>query len=102
MSDEAIARELKQLRQDFKEDFAEIRAGLGALVSKDVHDAHLGRVIDRVSNVEKDLERLVNAIESDRKSASERRSQDRRMVIGALLAAGLGIIVQILFSTGAM
>lgn len=100
MTDEAIGRELAQLRKDLKEDLGELRTDLAGLVSRDVHDAHLGRIADRVSTVERDVDRLVQAIETDRKTAADRRDGDRRMVWGALLAAGLGIVVQILSSTG--
>lgn len=100
MTDDAVARELAQLRHDIKEDVAELRTDLAGLVSRDLHNAELGRVGDRVDSVRRDVDRLVLAIETDRKSNHDRRDADRRMVWGALLAAGLGIIIQILSSTG--
>lgn len=96
MPDEASER----LRVDLKEGLAGIRTDLSKLVSRDVHDAQLGRISDRVSSVERDLDRLVNAIEADRKATAEKRAADRRMMNGAFLAAGLGIVMQLLSSTG--
>lgn len=100
MTDDATAREIAQLRKDLKEDLGELRGDLAGLVSREVHDAQLGRVGDRVDSVRRDLDRLVEAIATDRKTASDRRDGDRRMVVGAMLAAGLGIVIQILSSTG--
>jgi hypothetical protein len=98
--EDAIGREIRQLRSDIKEDLGEIRRDLLGLVSREVHDAQLGRISDRVSNVERDLDKLVNAIEADRKAGVERRAADRRMVIGAMLAAGLAIVVDLVSATG--
>lgn len=100
MTDDATAREIAQLRKDLKEDLGDLRTDLAGLVSREVHDAQLGRVGDRVDSVRRDLDRLVEAIATDRKTASDRRDADRRMVVGAMLAAGLGIVIQILSSTG--
>jgi len=98
--DDPIGREIAQFRKDVKEDFADLRGNLAGLVSRDVHDAQLGRIADRVSTVERDLDRLVGAIEADRKGTAEKRAADRRVVSGALLAAALGIVMQLLSSTG--
>lgn len=100
MAEDAIGREIKQFRADMKEDLGEIRADLSHLVSREVHDAHLGRVNDRVTNVEKSVERLVGALEADKATTAERRAADRRMVIGALIAAGLSIVVDVVSATG--
>lgn len=88
------------LRVDLKEGLAGIRTDLSKLVSRDVHDAQLGRISDRVLSVERDLDRLVAAIEADRKATAEKRAADRRVVSGAMLTAGLGIVMQLLSSTG--
>jgi hypothetical protein len=100
VTEDAIGREIRQLRSDIKDDLGEIRRDLLGLVSREVHDAQLGRISDRVSNVERDLDKLVNAIEADRKTGVERRAADRRMVIGAMLAAGLAIVVDLVSATG--
>jgi hypothetical protein len=118
--EDPIGREIRQLRADLKEDLGEIRADLAGLVSREVHDAHLGRISDRVSTVERGLDRLVAVVDADREAEKrrredeaktevrrreiedERRAADRRQVKGALIAAVLGVIVQILFATGVL
>lgn len=100
MPEDAIGREIAQLRKDIKEDLAEFRNDLAGLVSRDLHDAQLGRVNDRVDSLRKDFDRLVEAIEKDRTTTADRRAADRRVVSGAMLAAGLGIVMQLLSSTG--
>ncbi len=100
MTDESITREIGQFRKDVEKDFAELHAVLSSLVSRDLHDVQLGRVDDKVQNLRRDLDRLVDAIEKDRATAADRRAADRRMVWGAVLVTGLGLLVQILRSTG--
>lgn len=100
MPDDPIGREIAQFRKDVKEDFGELRSDLAGLVSREVHDAQLGRVNDRVTNVEKSVERLVGALEADKTANAERRAADRRMVVGAMLAAALSIVVDVVSATG--
>ncbi len=111
MPDDPIGREIAQMRKDSAEDFNQlrgdlkdglnnIRTGLAGMVTRDVHDLALSRVTDRLSIVERDLDRLVNAIEAERKTTVERRAADRRVINGAVLAAALGIEMQVLSSTG--
>jgi septal ring factor EnvC (AmiA/AmiB activator) len=114
VADDALGREIKQLRADLKEDLAEFRPLLAGLVSREVHDVQLGRVTDRISTVERDLDRLVAAMEAERRAEAERRkteadqkradeerrAADRRITKGALLGAIIGIVVQVLSSTG--
>jgi t-SNARE complex subunit (syntaxin) len=100
MPDDPIGREIAQFRKDVKDDFTELRSDLAGLVSREVHDAHLGRVNDRVTNVEKSVERLVGALEADKTANTERRAADRRMVVGAMLAAALSIVVDVVSATG--
>lgn len=101
-ADDESARAIQQLRTDLRDDIAEVRSAINSLVSREVHEIQLARMGDRVQAVERDLDRLVAAIEADRKTTAERRSSDRRMVIGALLAAALSVAVQVLFGSGAM
>jgi len=102
-ADDTGTRELiQQLRHDLYEARAEIKTDLAKLVSREVHDVQLGRVSDRVADLKTDLDRLIAAIESDRKTVSDRRASDRRMVWGSILAAALSIVVSLLSKAGAM
>jgi len=107
VADESLGREIKQLRSDLKEDLAEFRTILAGLVSREVHDVQLGRVTDRISTLERDLDRLIVALDASRKAEAEerkavadRRATDRRTVWGAVLVASLGVVIQVLSSTG--
>ena len=100
-ADEQSAQAIQQLRTDLRNDIAEVRSAISSLVSKDVHEVQLGRMNDRTQQVERDLDRLVNAIEVDRRTAAGNRNADRRVVIGALLAAAMSIVVQIVLGSGA-
>jgi hypothetical protein len=116
VADESLGREIKQLRDDLKEDLGEFRAILAGLVSREVHDVQLGRVTDRISTLERDLDRLIAAIDADRRADAERRkieadekralkdrqATDRRTVWGAVLVAALGVVIQFLSSTGVL
>jgi hypothetical protein len=100
---------IDRLRVDLKEDLAEIRGDIGRLVSRELHDVQLERVRDQVATVARDLDRLVKAVADDREedkkrreAAKLRRDADRRVTKGALIAAALGIVAQILNSTGVL
>lgn len=118
MSDDALVREVAQLRTDLAGDIAALRTDLARLVSRDVMDAELGRLADRLSTAERDLGKLETAIAADRAAQAERdkaaketlaerektRKSDgvanRRLVWGIGLTALAGLLVQLLRGTG--
>jgi hypothetical protein len=118
--DDPIGREIRQMRADLKEDLNELRTDLAGLVSRELHDAQLARVRDQVATVSRDLDKLVAAVSADRETdkrrreaeaeaekrrseaAADRSAADRRQVKGALIAAVLSVVVQILFATGVL
>jgi len=109
MADDPGTREaVAQLRSDLRDDFAAVHTRLDTLVSRELHEAQLARLGDRVDvvrdradAVRADLDRLVAAIETDRRAAADRRATDRRMVIGSVIAAVLSVVVQIIMRSGA-
>jgi hypothetical protein len=129
--DDPIGREIAQMRKDNAEDFAQVRSSINdgmaqirgamsGLVSRELHDAQLDRIRDQVAMVSRDLDKLVAAVNADREAdkrrredeaaattrrrevEDDRRASDRRQVRGALIAAVLGVVVQILFATGVL
>lgn len=84
MSDEAIVRELERLRIDIKEDFAELRTQLGALLPREVYTAHRDAMMQRLDNVEK----AVDGIDA-------RQVASRRWIVSAVVLPVVSILVMI-------
>lgn len=89
MPDEPTNWELKRnyesLRADMRDGFNQINQRLDKMPSSEVFTALLGEVQRRVNDVEKDLA-----------TDQQNRRSDRRIVIGAALAAAGSILVQII------
>lgn len=87
MPDEPTNWELKRnyegLRADMRDGFNQINTRLDKMPNADVFAALLQGIERRLNDVEKDLAQDQN-----------KRSSDRRLVIGALVAGGVSIIVQ--------
>jgi hypothetical protein len=85
VADDAIGREIRQLRADLKEDLGEIKSSLGALLPREVYIAEHNALVRRVETVERDLERA----EAERKRSEERseaeRINHRRWLITAIV-----------------
>lgn len=109
-----------QLRSSFNEGLAQIRSMLSGMVPRELHDAQLERLRDQAGADRRDLDRLVAAVDGDRKADQQRREAEaeqrkadlrgeaveraanRRMLLGAIWAAGIGILMQILSSAGVL
>lgn len=91
MPDEPTNWELKRnyesLRADMRDGFNQINQRLDKMPNADVFAVLV-----------QGLERRINDVEKDLASDQSKRSADRRLVIGALLAGGVSILVQIVTS----
>jgi hypothetical protein len=112
------AEDFSQLRTSVSEGLAQIRTAMASFVPRELHDVQLDRLRDLVATNARDLDRLASAVEADRKADADRRAQEaeqreadrraeveraaanRRVLQGAMWAAGLGILVQILSAAG--
>lgn len=74
VADEAIGREIRQLRQDLKEDLGDIKAQLGALLPREVYEAKHSALVQRVETLERDA-----------KAAESERTTNRRWFIASVV-----------------
>lgn len=74
VADEAIGREIRQLRQDLKEDLGEIKSQLGALLPREVYEAKHSALVQRVETLERDV-----------KAAESERTANRRWFIASVV-----------------
>lgn len=87
MADEALGREIRQLRGDLKEDLGEIKAQLGALLPREVYTANHEALKHRVSTLETELKRA----ESERVNA-------RRWAIASVVLPVVSLTVMIILA----
>lgn len=74
MADEAIGREIRQLREDLKDDLGEIKTRLGSLLPREVYEAKHTALVQRVETLERDAER-----------AETERTTNRRWFIASVV-----------------
>lgn len=109
MADEAIGREIRQLREDTKNGLAKIEAGLEKLLPREVYVANHASLVRRVEVVERDLERLEAERDHDIERAAEQRKTDaekaqtdrvasRRWAITAIVVPTVSLVVSIILA----
>lgn len=74
VADEAIGREIRQLREDLKGQFGDIKADLAKLLPREVYEAKHSALVQRVETLERDAER-----------AEAERTANRRWFIASVV-----------------
>lgn len=74
MTDEAIGREIRQLREDTKSGLGDIKTELSKLLPREVYDAKHTALVQRVETLERDAER-----------AEAERTANRRWFIASVV-----------------
>lgn len=74
VADEAIGREIRQFREDVKDDLGDIKSRLGALLPREVYEAKHTALLQRVETLERDAER-----------AESERTANRRWFIASVV-----------------
>jgi hypothetical protein len=87
VADDALGREIKQLRDDTKSGISDIKAGLDKLLPREVYEARHDALVRRVDSLEKDFERA----EADRTTM-------RRWLISAVVLPVASLIVTIILA----
>lgn len=108
MSDDATARELSRLRDDFRENFTEIKATLAGLLPREVYVIQRESDQHRIAAFEAELRafelRLDAVVESFGKqlqAVDDKRTGTRRWVISsAILPTAAMIVTIVLFLLG--
>jgi hypothetical protein len=85
VADEALGREIGQLREDTRNGLAKIEAGLDKLLPREVYMARHDALVRRVEVLEKDAERA----EADRTAM-------RRWLISAVVLPVVSLVVMII------
>lgn len=99
VADDALGREIKQLRGDFKEGLVDIKAELGKLLPREVYSANHEALKRRVDMLERELERVETARERDVERATEQRRADAEKVETARVATRRWLITAIVVPT---
>lgn len=87
MSDEAIGREIRQLREDLKDDLGDIKAKLVELLPREVYTANHEALKHRVSTLEAEVKR-----------AEDERTATRRWLITAIVVPIVTVTVTIILA----
>lgn len=81
MTDDPVLREIRQLREDLREDMQQLRADIAARVLREVYDSQRTAMTSRIEALEKDV--------ADAEAA---RNATRRWLLGAITAP-VGVLV---------
>jgi len=87
VTDEAIGREIRQLRDDTKAGLGDIKAELGKLLPREVYEAKHDSLVRRVDALEKEAER-----------AEAERVATRRWLISAVVLPLVSMAVMIILA----
>lgn len=87
MTDDAIGREIRQLREDTKSGLAKIESGLDKLLPREVYEAKHDSLVRRVDALEKEAER-----------AEAERVATRRWLISAVVLPLVSMAVMIVLA----
>jgi hypothetical protein len=99
VADEAIGREIRQLRADTNNGLAKIETGLEKLLPREVYSANHEALKRRVEVLERELERVEAARERDIERAAEQREADAEKVEAARVATRRWLITAIIVPT---
>lgn len=99
MTDDAIGREIRQLREDTKNGLAKIESGLDKLLPREVYSANHEALKRRVEVLERDIERVETAREHDAERAAVQRKADAEKVEAARVATRRWLITAIVVPT---
>jgi len=99
VTDEAIGREIRNLREDTKNGLAKIESGLEKLLPREVYSANHEALKRRVDLLERELERVEAARERDIERAAEQRKADTEKVETARVATRRWLITAIVVPT---
>ncbi|MFI6909868.1 hypothetical protein ACIBKY_52010 [Nonomuraea sp. NPDC050394] len=80
-----VARTLERFERTTNDRFASLATSITLMITRDLYEAHRTALLEDMGQLREDL-----------KQERDRRAADRRMVVSALLAAGLAIVVGIL------
>jgi hypothetical protein len=87
VADEALGREIKQLRADLRDDLTEIKSQLAGLLPREVYDAKHEALKERVKSLE---------LKAD--VAEDRQTATRRWLISAVVLPLVAIAVTIILN----
>lgn len=79
-----VARTLERLEAEMSRRLDQLAQAMSQMVTRDLHDAHRAAMQEDIAEIREEL-----------RAERERRAADRRMVVSALLAAGLSVVVTI-------
>ncbi len=79
-----VALTLERIESEFTRRFADLANSVSLMVTRDLYEAHRAAIQDDIADLRDQL-----------KTERERKAADRRMVVSALLAAGLALLVAI-------
>ena len=89
-----LGRLIQALREDNREDFAEIRRRFDRVVPMDVYTVEKAKTTEDIN----DLKSEVAGIRQQREKDAERVTQTRRWIIAAVIIPLIGLILPLLLS----
>lgn len=80
-----VARTLERFERTTNDRFASLATAISLMITRDLYEAHRTALLEDLGQIRDELKR-----------EQDRRGADRRMVVSALIAAGLAVLVGIL------
>ncbi|MEV0646110.1 hypothetical protein AB0I28_12670 [Phytomonospora sp. NPDC050363] len=97
-----LGRQIAALGTEIKDDIAGLRAELDRRVRVDVYDAQRQSVAEKLTTLVTTFDAFAKAVEERQKTTESDQRANRRMVWGAVIAAGLALVVQFITRSGAV
>ncbi|MFI6477349.1 hypothetical protein ACIBH1_05415 [Nonomuraea sp. NPDC050663] len=80
-----VARTLERFERTTNDRFASLATAISLMITRDLYEAHRTALLEDIGQIRDELKR-----------EQDRRGADRRMVVSALIGAGLAVLVGIL------
>lgn len=97
-----LGRQIAALGAEIKEDIAGLKSELNLRVRTDVYDAQRQSLSDKFTSLAATFEAFMRASEERQKATESEQKANKRMVWGAVITAGLALVVQFITRSGAV
>lgn len=86
MTDDPVLRELRQFREDWRDNMSQLRIDIQARVLREVYDSERQAMNIRVAAIEKDVEEAAKTHKQETEAADKKRDSNRRWIVTAIIS----------------
>ncbi|WP_214322101.1 hypothetical protein [Nonomuraea sediminis] len=91
-----VARTLERFERTTDARFGDLVTSISLMVTRDLYEAHRTEYRDDITQLREELKAEREHVREELKADRDRKASDRRMVVGALISAGLAVVVAII------